>query len=242
MQKFLIEPKPINSLSFWRYIRLRKCFLSGAFPEFIESPYTVPKIRTRVQYVGKIFHLSMEKYFEMTSEGIVSTKKTREEFNKIIASITEEITQEPASAHLGNPRGWPELVLLYEKISKLSNRQVNNEHSSNRMIKLEKMLFSSDGKLSGQPDALFISDELVKIVDYKSGSLQREGELKEEYIEQLYFYSYLVEEKYGKYPNEIMLVGKDLDNVQLKPDPIRSRTIAQDMKETLDKYNKFVNY
>lgn len=59
--------RSISALSYWRYTRLKRCLLSGAFPHSVEQPvHSAPTIN-RSQILGQIFHAQMEKFHELVT-------------------------------------------------------------------------------------------------------------------------------------------------------------------------------
>lgn len=114
---------------------------------------------------------------------------------------------------------------------------------SSRTIKVhsEETLYSKDGLLLG---SLMPSSKMMTalIVDYKSGSITDETtELpKEEYINQLYFYAFLVLENFGKYPRSLRLTGRELESTEVNGSIEVSTRIAQRMRSTLSRYNELI--
>lgn len=237
----LVGLEPIKALSYWRYTRLKRCQLSGAFPSSTKGPL-IPRAKSgRAQILGDIYHKLMESFHELTKKGAVTGKELRDEVNRIITVAAQSMRSEPATRHLGDPSLWPELADAYRALSDLVDRRGTVRSNSQVEVKTENRLYSRDGLLFGEIDAYFIRPEGIDLVDYKSGSMMEGDSPKEDYANQLYFYAYLIHENHGVYPRSLTLVGKDSATVSIAPSLEKSIELANDMRTVLAHYNDQVS-
>ncbi len=230
--------RPIKSLSYWRYTRMKKCQISGAYPFSVCGPPLPRTIQGRAQLLGVIFHSLMESFHMLASNGNLNAKAFRHEFTRVLENISGEARSRPSSRHLGDPRLWPELTEIYRNLTDLIERKLATPDSAQTNVYTEKTLYSNDRLLFGQIDAFFIQSDGIDLVDYKSGSMVDEELPKEDYANQLYFYAYLIHQVHGIYPRSLALVGKDSSCLKIQPSPERSETIAREMKTILSNYNE----
>lgn len=232
---------PIKSLSYWRFARMNKCLLSGAYPGSVISKAGRPTTNSRSQLIGKIFHSQMEVLHGLISAGSLSQSDFRKGFNNTIEGIAKDIERDAATRHLGDIRQWAEITDIYLSLRDLLKFHREAANITKVETHSEETLHSKDKLLFGQLDAFFIGDCGIDLVDYKSGTMT-EGEMpKEDYANQLYFYAYLIEENYGTYPKTLKLIGRDLGEMSIEPAPKTSVQLANQMRSRLLAYNDLVS-
>lgn len=236
---FLIKGlEPIQSLSYWRFTRLRSCFLSGAYPASVKTDFKIDQVFGRSQVIGNMFHLLMEKFHALRTQGPVTHKLLRNVFSNQMDETWGKIQETPSMRHLGDPRTWPELTPIYESICDLADRSGSSVSRSSTELKTEQILYSRDRLLVGQIDAFFVDDDGIDLIDYKSGEITTDNaSIREAYVEQLLFYAYLIHENYGVYPKSLTLIGKDSDRVRVRPSQENSNALANEMRTMLARYN-----
>ena len=232
---------PIKALSYWRYTRLKRCQLSGAFPSSTGSKFVQKPVGGRAQELGIIFHSLMEAFHEFCVGDERESYKFREKFNSVLEKYSETNARSPQFRQMGDPRTWPEITEIYRTLSDLVKQQHQVPLQMKPIIHTEKTLYSKDGLLFGQIDAFFVHLDGIDLVDYKSGVILENDSPKEDYSNQLYFYAYLIWENFGIYPKKLTLTGKDNESVELAPSLEKSKGIASDMRATLDVYNTKVS-
>ncbi len=228
---------PIKALSYWRYTRLKKCKLSGAYPNSVIPKAALPNPQTRAQVIGNIFHAQMEAITALIADGNVDGSKFRDSFNLVLNQVSAKLATDSSSNYLGEIASWPEIAEVYSSLSRLVQEKRTAFRTAAVQVFTEKTLHSRDQTLFGQPDAFFVHDDGIDLVDYKSGSLQDDELLKQDYVDQLYFYAFLISENFDRYPRSLRLTAKNLYSVDIPPDQARSLFIATEMRRTLDEYN-----
>ncbi|MEO7329753.1 MAG: PD-(D/E)XK nuclease family protein [Minicystis sp.] len=232
--------KTLPSLSFSRYLRLKRCLLSGAALTQNGAWRGMRPPRVRAQVLGDIFHEVMAGINSLPSTSL-SQGDFRTQFNAVVSQTHAKIASSPSSRHLGDPSHWPELVDLYRRLADVVEMRRTLEWGVGISTHAERKLTSRDGLLWGQVDAYFMSPEGIDLVDYKSGAILEDDEPKRDYGDQLYFYAYLIHDIYEYYPRSLSLVGRDGGTVQVPPSPARSLALANDVRATLARYNDLVS-
>ena len=225
----------IKTLSFSRYLRLKRCMLSGAALAWSTSAGVPRPPLQRSQVLGQMFH-SIMATLNTSLSGLAATKADfRRCFNTVLGQLAGALQASPSSRFLGNPEVWPEVATLYRTLSAwFDARHVGR---ASVRARAERTLRSSDGLLWGRPDAYFLHASGIDLVDYKSGALLEAQAPRPAHVDQLYFYAHLLHEVYGSYPRSLALVGSDGLVVEVDPAPTRSADIAADMRATLAAYN-----
>lgn len=229
--------RSISRLSFWRFVRMEKCLLSGAFPEFV-----VPKIVERLplskpQALGEIFHNAMEELNKQFGSRTATLKQLDGLFAKVISEYQQgKINTNSRARHLGDISLWGEIAPIYRALVDLVSKEREVSKSGTQVF-AEKDLTSKDGILLGRLDAYFLLGESIRLIDYKSGAILEEGQPKRDYVRQLYLYAHLIFETHGIYPSSMALIGRELDAVEIEPSKEGSATIANEMRSVLSSYN-----
>lgn len=218
-----------------------KCLLSGAYPSSVVSPTGRPFANSRAQVIGKIFHSQMELVNGLISANNLSPADFRSGFNSTIEGIARDIERDAASRHLGDIRLWPELNEIYTSLRNLLEFHRQSAHNSVIATHSEETLYSRDKLLFGQLDAFFVHDYGIDLVDYKSGVMIEQDAPKEDYVNQLYFYAFLINENFDHYPRKLLLIGRKLQAIELPGSVSRSNEIATQMREVLSKYNSLIS-
>ena len=179
----------------------------------------------------------MQKINETPADAGASAREWRKAFDDVVKAMRVRLSQSPVARHLGDPLLWPELTSVYRRMTDVLERRRRDGGGIGVTVHAEADLRSTDGALFGRLDAYFVHADWIELVDYKSGAVFDGDEAKHDYVEQLYFYAYLVEEKHGRYPRSLSLVGKNDVVVQVEPSPTRSRALAREMRGLLAAYN-----
>lgn len=227
----------LPTLSFSRYLRLKKCFLSGAALAKTRGSGEGRSPRLRSQVVGDILHDVMSD-INSTDVCALSQATFRARFNAVVNATHAKLLATSSSRHLGNPNNWPELVAIYRRLVDVVELRRSNEQCEGVVTYAERSLTSRDGLLWGRPDAYFVSQSDIDLVDYKTGSIFEEDGPRQDYEDQLYFYAYLIDQAHGIYPRSLSLSGPDGNIVSLPPSVERSQAVASNMLSVLEQHNR----
>ena len=230
--------KPIKALSFWRFTRLNRCQVSGAFPSSTTASFFPKERQTKPQVLGNLFHSLMEEFHRIRHEGTLDQKAFILGFNRIVNDMSQELAANSMTQHLANITSWPELSEIYNSFSDFLLRATPSAGSMPMEAHSEKTLYSKDGLLFGQIDAYFIHQNRIELVDYKSGKVLEDDIPKEDYVNQLYFYAYLIFENHGIYPEVLRLIGKNAEVIEIEPNIEKSVNLANQMRSVLASYNR----
>ena len=239
----IVEVYPIRSLSFSRYWRMRSCFLAGV-------PKSCVKIRgdlqesslSRQQIVGIILHRLLEQLKDLVErspdERYPAFKTT---FYDLLEEFQDKVNDDPRIVHFGKLGNWNELGGIFDEFVSLLEEGTNSDDEVGRVLNPEVELNSSDGELTGIADAILTTSKGDIIVEYKSGELfDTNGELNEQYLSQLYFYSHLYSQEFDRAPVSLLLKGTGGQTVTIEVDQQRSEELAGDARRVRTEFNNMI--
>ncbi len=129
--------------------------------------------------------------------------------------------------------------LLYSK--NMEKPQGNFKSVSHSHILTEKWLEAQDSLIGGYADIIFNRNNYIKLSDFKSGKIIiEEGQIKEEYEDQLKLYAYLYKEVYGKYPDELSVIDLEKNEYSVAFTPKECEAIAEKSREALSQINNLI--
>lgn len=187
----------LKNISFWNFEKARKCPAAILDNVKVTDKKCTRKSHSRVQLVGILFH-------ELYASFLRNEIKVHDydSFLNKLESFKLKYGQGFNFEGLRPLDQWSEVESIFEF---LANHDEVLAFSTTSKISFEKKLTSKDGYLTGNPDILINKNEKLILIENKSGSLYLDGALKDEYVRQLHFYSKLVYESYGTYPEKIIL-------------------------------------
>lgn len=236
-----LQQLPLPALSYWRYTKLKNCLASGAKYSHSDKLRRPRPNSSRSLLFGKFFHEQMETFHSLLKDEHLSKEKLRTRFKLVLQRFEDEAKGTNAAKNLVNISSWPEVTELYRKLSRLLNDHISRTANRSWQTHSEETLFSRDKLLTGQLDAYFIDESEAEVVDYKSGLINDGDRPREDYINQLYFYAYLISETHNLYPRKLLLIDKNLESLEIQGSPALSEALAIDMKNTLAIYNAQLN-
>jgi hypothetical protein len=127
--------------------------------------------------------------------------------------------------------------LLKSRIKPEAREEIKTDNS----ILTEKWLEAQDSLIGGYADIIINVNGHTKLSDFKSGMiLLEEGEIKEEYEDQLKLYAYLYNEVYGKYPDELSIIDLEKKEYPVAYTPQECEVLAYKSRDALSKINSFI--
>ena len=231
----------MESISYWKYVKLKKCLTYAAFPYNIEGLNRSTKRYSKSQLLGEFFHEIMDSFNNCDPEKIFSATALNSKFNEIIDKFNSNLSNDLGQSIFGDLSEWPEVSEIYESVYELFKSRSQRKIRGKCKVNSERILYSKDRKLSGKIDAYIVEENAIDLFDYKSGSFEKDSIRFEDYKNQLYFYAYLIHEEYGVYPRSLKFIGRDLESKSLHSEPSKSMEIANDMRRKLEFYNQKVS-
>lgn len=152
--------------------------------------------------------------------------------------------------------GFGFLVPLHENVSgytikkiqvrsllegRTNKRNTGPHKNKGQSILTEKWLEAKDSLIGGYADIIIDYNGHIKLSDYKSGKiLQEEGDIKEEYENQLKLYAYLYNEVYGTFPHELSIIDLDRKEYPVIFTTQECNELATRSKNKLAETNRFI--
>lgn len=230
----------LTTISYWRYVKIKKCFGFGAFPYQLKPDIKDPGIKTKSLIVGLFYHDLLEKLNSCKAEDLKSATVFNDAFNNLLEKMKNELSSSVENRHLANLDKWGEIKQIYSSVfSSFSSGELENVKSGT--LKAEESLQSKDGKITGKIDAYFVDGTYISLIDYKSSNFDGEVSNLEDYKRQLYLYAYLLQENFGVYPITLSLVDRNNNLIKIPPAPSLSIDIANEMRDLLGEYNSKIS-
>lgn len=209
MQKATTILKPLKRISPSRYTAINRC----PYRVVLANSYSIPLLPyPPANHLGNVIH-------ECIRLIVTGKIRTNADFDEVWSRllVKEERTLEDMGFAFFTPlsENVPGYTIKKLQVKSLFKRRGKTEVQENKKtgtsILTEKWLEAQDSLIGGYADIIINLNGYTKLSDFKSGKiLLEEGEIKEEYEDQLKLYAFLYNEVYGKYPNELSII--DLKN------------------------------
>jgi RecB family exonuclease len=119
--------------------------------------------------------------------------------------------------------------------------ELQKDKNTDTNILTEKWLEAQDSLIGGYADIIITRNGYTKLSDFKSGKiLLEEGEIKEEYEDQLKLYAYLYNEVYGKYPDELSIINLEKKEYTVAFTPQECEVLASKSRDALSEIKSFI--
>lgn len=239
MNKVPEKLKPLKRISPSRYTAMKKC----PYRVVLANSYSAPLLPyPPASHLGNVIH----ECIRLIISGVI---KTNAEFDKTWKYLLAK--QEKALVDRGfefykplseNVPGYTIKKLQVKSLLKSrgkTNIQENKKTSTS--ILTEKWLEAKDSLIGGYTDIIFNRNDYIKLSDFKSGGVfLEEGEIKEEYEDQLKLYAYLYSQVFGKYPDQLSIIDLEKKEYLVTFTPQGCEALADKAKEALSKINSLI--
>lgn len=230
--------KPLARISPSRYTALKKCayrvILANSMPDPL-LPYPP------ASHLGNVIH---ELIGLIVAKQILSSDEFERTWDQLIKREEQTLKDRGFAFYIPLSENVPGYTIKKLQVKELINQrslfQVQ-KHSSNVNFQCEKWLQSKDLLIGGYADLIIKINEYTKLSDFKSGKiLLDEGEINEEYEEQLKLYAFLHFETYGKYPDDVTLIDLDKNEYSIIFTSQECELLAEEAKKLLMEINRLV--
>ncbi len=129
------------------------------------------------------------------------------------------------------------------QVRSLLNRAASTSMSDHSNISFENevLLETQDALIAGRADLISTVDSFVRITDFKSGKiLADEGDVKQDYEDQLKLYAYLYYSMNDRFPNELVLVDLERNTYQIDFTESDILEAGEEAKDLLASTNSYV--
>lgn len=178
-----------TEVGFYNYLALKECILKGMNKNLSTSSPLPSDPPSKSALLGQFHH----KVMELVSKCVTRTDLV-EAIEVAISNLQLEVDHWP---HLkaGSVSGWDEVN--YYAIAAQKSFLKKDPNNNVTVLGSERTLYSFDKLLLGRPDHFTIADGNAKLKELKTSSLNDdENKIREEYVEQILFYSVLLFDNY----------------------------------------------
>jgi len=203
----------LGTVGFYEFKRLSVCPFGGiSARKLLEDGQLPDSIPNKQLIVGNVYHDLMDE-----SKKVSSKQELIGIANKIFAKYENKYRKYIKQKKLGSIRSWSEIGrALGEALKDVGKTGVLGSNSIG-------ILVSKNEKFKGVPDKCVITNSEVNIVEYKSASIFFDGGVKDEYLEQVKFYSYLVRDNFReieKFRTKLLSLTGETYEVVFEPEDI----------------------
>ena len=199
--------KPLDRISPSRYTSLKTCALRVAFANTYKHPL-LPYAPHG--HFGNVIHEAIR---SILTKEVLNIKEFNNKWDSLI-EMEESKMRELGFDSLLPLKKSMKISYSFKKLQVRSllerNAQIDNVQNTSFSYENEVWLTNEDETVAGRADLITTIGSFIRITDFKSGKiLEDEGDIKQDYEDQLKLYAYLFYSMNKRFPNE--LVVADLD-------------------------------
>jgi len=236
MQKVTTILKPLKRISPSRYTAMKKCPYRVVLANSCSAPL-LPY--PPASHLGNVIH----ECIRLIVSGVIEISTEFDDtWNRLLAQ--EEKVLEDMGFGFFNPLnenvpGYTIKKLQVKSLLKSPGKAEGRKKKAS--ILTEKWLESKDSLIGGFADIIINWNGYTKLSDFKSGKiLLEEGEIKEEYEDQLKMYAYLHSEMYGKYPDELSIIDLEKKEYPVAFTSQECEALANKSRDALSQINSLI--
>ena len=231
--------RPITKLSPTLFATLKQCPLRAGIRQAKAQQTTRS---STAALLGTIAHRVLEKAGTINRDSKDLRSQVEALWDQIVREVEAELQTSRLDRHLLPIRKWKKYFLLRERTIRRCEDIVSSHGLSGTQVVASERKFDSvkDG-FTGKPDLVLRRENGLVIIDYKSGELSDDSQIREEKIEswqqQILFYASIVQQEFGEWPvgGEIRLLNKEV--IPITIDPQEAKALKQSAQELKDNYN-----
>lgn len=239
MQKVTTILKPLKRISPSRYTAINRC----PYRVVLSNSYASPLLPyPPASHLGNVIH----ECIRLIVTGKIGTSADFDEVWNCLLSKEESTLEEMGFAFFTplseNVPGYTIKKLQVKSLLKSRGKtKVQKDKQTDTSTLTEKWLESQDSLIGGYADIIMNLDGYIKLSDFKSGKiLLEEGEIKEEYEDQLKLYAYLHSEVYGKYPDKLSIIDLEKKEYPVAFTPQECDELATKSRNALLEINSLI--
>lgn len=176
----------LGTVGFYEFKRASVCPFGGiSESKHLESGYLPEPTPNKQLIIGNLYHELMDEAKKASSK-----QKLVELANELFVKYQGKYSQFIKKMKLGSIKSWSEIGKALSAALILAGN--NHEVASNKL----GLLVSKNNRFKGVPDKYTVINTEANIVEYKSASIFVDGKVKDEYLEQVKFYSLLIRENF----------------------------------------------
>lgn len=191
-------------------------------------------------HFGSVLHKCIEKILKGE---IISEEEFNNQWDNLITQEEKKIRKMgfdfylPLKQHVS---GYTIKKIQLKRLLKKNYKNYKTKDSESK-ISSEKWLASKDGLICGFIDLIVANNNFTKISDFKTGNVHDEnGEVKENYVDQLKLYAYIFHENYGYYPNLLSIIQLNGTEIQIPFTVQECEQLANLAKDKLNELNTLI--
>lgn len=239
IRESMTKLKPLERISPSRYTAIKRC----PYRVVLANSYSSPLLPyPPASHFGNVIHECI-RYIIL---GEIPTNEVFDEIWDLLIAKEEKKLNEmgfgfftPLSENVfGYTIKKLQVKYLIKNLFKIG---LQRERKTDTSILSEKWLESQDLLIGGYVDIIINLNGYIKLSDFKSGKiLLEEGEIKEEYEDQLKLYAYLYNEEFGKYPDELTIIDLEKNEYPIFFTQQECEDLATQARDVLIEINNLI--
>lgn len=239
MKESIVILRPLKRISPSRYTAINRC----PYRVVLANSYSSPLLPyPPASHLGNVIHECIQ--FIVTGK-LGTSEEFDELWNQLL--IKEEKKLEDMGFGFFSPLSENVYGYTIKKLQVKSllnipiKTELREDSKTDTTILTEKWLEAQDSLIGGYADIIINLNGYTKLSDFKSGKiLLEEGEIKEEYVDQLKLYAYLHNEVYGKYPDELSIIDLEKKEYPVAYTPKECEVLASKSRDALSEINRLI--
>lgn len=172
----------LGTLGFYEFLRAKNCPLSGlAEHKALEEGAIPDSSPSKQQIIGEFFHKIMENIGEFNDRTEFKAFSTQ-----IISELNLKYKRYIEFYKWGGLEAWADITAVLKNAIPLIGKKGKFK------INKETLIISQNNYFAGRPDFYYFDGTTAYLGDYKSNEIYQNGNIKENYYEQLKFYTMLI--------------------------------------------------
>ncbi|MCY4569175.1 MAG: PD-(D/E)XK nuclease family protein [Candidatus Poribacteria bacterium] len=231
--------RPITKLSPTMFATLQQCPLQAGLRQ-VKAQRTTRS--STAALLGTIVHRVLEKAGSINKDSADLRTQAEAIWDKAVEQMEEDLQTSPLDKYLLPIRKWRKFFVLQQRTLRRCEEIASSQGiSETQVIASERRFDSVRSGFTGKPDLILRRANGLVIIDYKSGELPDDPQIREEKIEpwqqQILIYASMIEEEFGEWPvdGKIRLLNKEV--IPIVIDPREVKDIRQTAQELREEYN-----
>ena len=234
----VISVSEIDTISFSVYVKIRKCIMYGLPGTNIELDGTLDTKGYSVGLVlGNLYHELLNRLDDLAGLDC-------EKASEVLANYLDDYANRAGVLYSTDKIASVKVFKLKKEVNDIYmsvwGKFLEQERSTGSYLR-EKTFKSKEEDLIGVIDELYLEDEIIRLVDYKT-TYKVKKLLSEHNLDQIHFYAYLINENFNKYPDETKILGISEASAAIEVDKSHSEKIALDMINARVSTNQKIKY
>lgn len=232
----LLKLDELLNVGFYDFYSSKNCIFKGCRKNSKFDGSMPIEFQNERTLVGLFYHDCMELGYKANS-----IEELKAEIEELIAQYQIKVSSNSNLRKMGSFSNWRDVNFASRRVCEVYRTRKNNEDTVD--IRSEDFLKSACGSFVGRLDQYKITSNIAKLLELKSSEIRDiNGEIKNEYREQILFYSFLLFQNFEIQSVKAILESMSGDVIEFEISKSESKTYYEKcIKELTDMNIKIKN-